>query len=546
LKLLPAKRSPLAWALPDEVAHGDTRHLLERIERLGSPGGSDQAPEKLALQWLAGAAGAAPGPGYALEALAWGHALPRCAGSLSPDAWWGLLDHLLGAVAEAGQTRLDDEPLVHQMLAGELPLALSYLFPEITPCRKLAKEARRALSAGLVDLLDGQGLPHAKYLGLLRPLLACWTRCRAMGNELSGRSWSQAAQSQYEWLVRHALRLTRHDGSHVLSHGSAGAWCEELFEAALRFGGDPTDHKIAARVLPRPGRPGAGQIGQPSLPGPATHSEWAAVGVLRTGWSRADPRMTVAYPDRSVRIELGLGREILCSGVWDLEVSCDGRPVPPVSEWEQLCWLSDEDVDYLELEIQLRGGLRVQRHMALAREDHFLFLADAILGDRPAELEYRGCLPLGEQMSFQPAEETREGLLAGRRRLARVFPLALPEWRADPRVGTLVWAERGLELAQRTRGRSLFAPLFFDLRPRRLNRAFTWRRLTVAENLRIQPGDVAVGYRVTVGKEHWLIYRSLAKAGNRTLLGHNLTSELLVARFDRDGEVEPLVEVEDG
>jgi hypothetical protein len=41
-----------------------------------------------------------------------------------------------------------------------------------------------------------------------------------------------------------------------------------------------------------------------------------------------------------------------------------------------------------------------------------------------------------------------------------------------------------------------------------------------------------------------LIYRALASKGNRTLLGHNLLSETLVARFSNTGEVDPLVEIE--
>ena len=90
----------------------------------------------------------------------------------------------------------------------------------------------------------------------------------------------------------------------------------------------------------------------------------------------------------------------------------------------------------------------------------------------------------------------------------------------------------------------MLAPLFVDLRPGRMTRRLTWRHLTVAEDLRAQPSDVAVGYRVMIGKHQWLIYRSLGPTGNRTLLGHNLTTEMLVARFDRDGEVEPLVEIE--
>ncbi|MEX0714781.1 MAG: hypothetical protein WD278_20765 [Pirellulales bacterium] len=60
----------------------------------------------------------------------------------------------------------------------------------------------------------------------------------------------------------------------------------------------------------------------------------------------------------------------------------------------------------------------------------------------------------------------------------------------------------------------------------------------------VQPADPAVGYRVQVGRQQWLIYRSLAERGNRTVLGHNLISEFLVARFDRQGKVEPLLEIE--
>jgi hypothetical protein len=99
-------------------------------------------------------------------------------------------------------------------------------------------------------------------------------------------------------------------------------------------------------------------------------------------------------------------------------------------------------------------------------------------------------------------------------------------------------------LHQTTSGCAIFAPLFFDLDGRRMNRPATWRQLTVGQKGVVQPADVAVGYRVAVGSRQWLIYRSLAAAASRTLLGHNLNGETLVARFRRDGQVEPLVEVE--
>ncbi len=544
-EILPGNRSPLAWCLPDDVENDRFLGLGEQIERLCSEGRAEAATaEQQTLAWLADAAGSAPAAGYAMEALAWCHALPSLAGKLPAEVWWELLEHLQGAVAEAGGMPLDRDPLARQLLAGELPLTLAYLFGEIGPCRKLGRQARRELSTGLVELLDGEGLPHAEHLPLLRPLLACWTRCRAIGNESAKGCWNESAQTQYEWLVRQALRLARPDGTHVFSQGQSGAWCAELFDAAIRFGGDADDRKIAAGVLPRMNKSRNARIGKRGLPRAGVHSEWAAVGVLRSGWAPGSPCLAVLYPDRSLRVEFQSRHELLWTGPWELEVRRDGRPVRADASWEEVCWVSDDDVDYLELEMSLEGGLCLQRHMLLAKEDAFLLLADAILGDRPASLEYRGRLPLADGISFQAADQTREGFLQGHRRLALALPLALPEWRAASRAGSLAQTGRGLELRQQAQGRSLFAPLCFDLRPRRMRRPFTWRQLTVAEDLQVQPDDVAVGYRMMIGKEQWLIYRALASKGNRTLLGHNLTSETLVARFDGHGEVDPLVEIE--
>ena len=102
----------------------------------------------------------------------------------------------------------------------------------------------------------------------------------------------------------------------------------------------------------------------------------------------------------------------------------------------------------------------------------------------------------------------------------------------------------GLELRQTTAGQRLFAPLFIDLDRSRFRRRMTWRQLTVAESLTPVPPDMAVGFRVAIGDQQWIIYRSLAARGNRTLLGHNLATESLIARFGKDGEVTSIVEIE--
>ena len=140
-----------------------------------------------------------------------------------------------------------------------------------------------------------------------------------------------------------------------------------MFAAALQFGGDRDDHDIATLVLPRAKKAAKRRGDESALPEPATHSEWAAAAVLRPGWSRSGERLTVAYPQQQLQMELSCGKDVLWSGSWGVEVCIDGQPAAPESDWEQLCWVSDEEVDFLELEIELSGGLRVQRQMLLLK-----------------------------------------------------------------------------------------------------------------------------------------------------------------------------------
>jgi len=551
-ELLPGKTEPLGWALPDGCDSLPVPSWMVEAGRVRAEGQPpDAGLEGEVFRWLEESAAATPGSPYALELLAVAWALPRLAEALTAEAWWALLDHLLSAVSDAAAIELDDHPLAHQLLVGELALTLACLLPEITPCRRLKSTARRAISDGLIDLLDGGGMPHAKHLALMRPLLACWTRCQGLGQRLKGGCLTTAAGQQYEWLVLQALRLTRQDGTPALSNGAAARWDNALFEAALRLDDDQLDRRVAAVVLPSNEKSGKkdGRRQVDGLPEPAVHSEWAATAVLRPQWSRSGERLTVVYAGQTVQMELACGKDVLWSGEWELEINVGGRQILPDCEWEEVCWISDDDADYLELEISLGDGLRVQRQMLLARQDHFLLLADAVLGDGNIKdearmFDYRGCLPLGPGIRFRPADETRDGSLGGSKRRALVLPLALPEWRADRRIGELTQTARGLELCQMSAGPHLYAPLFFDLDRRRQTRRLTWRQLTVAESLVIQPAEVAAGYRVAVANEQWLIYRSLAAKANRTLLGHNLSTEMLVARFDRSGEVEPLIEIE--
>ncbi|HEX4147565.1 MAG TPA: hypothetical protein VHY20_01200, partial [Pirellulales bacterium] len=551
--------SPLYWGLAadaDSPRLGDgTRSLIAKLPHFGSKKrqqSTDVAAE--AKAWLAEIDQGSATVELGLEALAWAYALPQLADTLPADCWWELLGRLFDLTTATGAAAIQGsvgDPWVwqSQLLAAELPLALAYTLPEINACRELAPASGAAIAAAMDELLDDQGLLKFSNFARLRPLLACWTRSRAMADELKPARWKKPARKQYASLVRQALRVTRRDGSQVFSRQEVDATVQqEFWAAAVHYAGNAKTTRAATEMLTgeasKPRKSRLSERGK-SLPSPATHSERSAFGLLRTDWSADSTRLAVGYSGRHIATELTCGRDIIWSGHCQPQIRFQGDVLQPTGDWEEVCWLSDKDVDYLEVDIALGPNVRLERHMLLAREDNFLFWADAILANEPGDIDYRLSLPLRPETSFEPAQETREGFLVGSKRRGLVLPLALPEWRIDPRVGSCESADDGLVLRQSaTNARGMFVPMFVDLNRARFDRKMTWRQLTVAENRQNQPPDLAVGYRVQVGREQWLMYRSLTSAVGRSLLSHHLLTQFLVGRFTPQGTVQVLVEIE--
>ena len=125
----------------------------------------------------------------------------------------------------------------------------------LEPCRALAKPARKSLNEGMAELFDGEGLLEAKHFELMRPLLACWVRCEAVGDDVcEGKLFKKDTAGQLEWAVRQAMRWTRSDGSQTLCETASGRWCKSLFAAALAFDEDDEDQDIATMSLPEWGK----------------------------------------------------------------------------------------------------------------------------------------------------------------------------------------------------------------------------------------------------------------------------------------------------
>ena len=573
---------------------------------LWGDGKSSETIQKRAVAWMKAFARPVRDATVALEAIAWAEEMPRIEKILESEDCLALGELLSSLPADVDQQTLKDQPLLHQLLAGELAWTLAERLPQAPYGRRLERSGRAAISLGFNQILDRQGMLPARHFRILRPLLACWTRCRALAAASSRGGLGPRVEQRYQRFVRNALRCTRPDGRPMLAEDDGDSWGpepfdsliktgwkpilrgdlwgRELFEAVLNGGVEETNRGLAAASLPNlsPGTVAKASTKAADLPPPSIYWEEGAIAVMRRNWNRGDERIAVLFAGRTCQVELVASGRVAASGAWRFEISQQGRQLQPESDWESNCWYTDEEVDFLELEIKLTTGVTLQRQIVFARADRFLLLADAVMSrapcthGRPGNLEYRSVLPLAPQVEFRGAEESREGhLLYGRgstadgksaasansvafqaacprsvafqaanQPLAQVLPLALPEWRAEQHGGELKMIPEGLELRQTSAGQRLYAPLFIDLDRRRFRRRMTWRPLTVAESLAAVPSEVAVGFRVAIGDRQWIVYRSLATRGNRTLLGHNLATESLIARFGKDGEVKSIVEIE--
>jgi hypothetical protein len=369
-------------------------------------------------------------------------------------------------------------------------------------------------------------------------LLACWTRTLAISQSVDHADCTDEMLAEFNSAVVHTVRLARRDGSQAFDSTTDDKPSLDWLMHAAKLTGKRKTIELVDHVLDGHGRP------LKKAPSPADNSEWSELAVLRTDWSRDANSLVVNYSGKRVQVELRVGRETILAGALEFEARLNGRPLSIDGEWEEVCWETDEDADYLELEARLSDGWRLSRQFILSRTDDFLLVADALLGPEAGELNYRASLPLAEGAHFEGAQETNEGKILARKPRASVLPLALSEWRSDPR-GSLQVVEDRIELRQQAaNAKALYAPMFFDLRARRLGKRLTWRQLTVAEDRAVQRPDVAVGYRVQIGKQQWLLFKSLQAGMSRTVLGHHLFSDFLAARFTSEGTIESLMEIE--
>lgn len=520
----------LQWGLPPQCDRAAAERQITALTKGTISAAQRRQIHTIVATWLNHAE---IGPAEAWEGVALLQTLPVTAPLLDDQQLVQLWERWHELSGLAGKDTWDDDPVRFALLAIETPLTLAgHGDSGGASLHATAVSSWDELAAGWVD---EQGLPEARYLPAMRPVLASWTRCALREPALLSGSRRLA----FVGLLRQTIRLTERNGREAFSR-LADAAMPNCFARAAGLAKDPEATSLSATLST--GTTSRRKAAPDSL-SPSVYSESRQIAILRSRLTPDSPRLTVLFDRPEVQLELCADQPLL-SGHWSAELLVDGQSFVPKGVWEEVCRHEDEDVEYLELETVLGDGWTLQRHILVARQEGFALLADAVLGEREANISYTTSLPLFPAVQLQPERETHEAWLAAGAKRYLVLPLALPEWRSDRPLGELSTGNQLLTLTTSgRRGRNLFHPLLIPLSGSRCNYEYTWRHLTVGQNLEIQRTDAAAAYRVQLGDRQWVVYRALTP-GNRTFLGKNLTSDLFVGVFHRTGEMDAIMEVE--
>ncbi len=487
------------------------------------------------------------------EANLWAAAMPSLIDQLDHGQWWELLSSLQN-FRESVARRADSHRPDFLIAAGEIGLTLSWRLADLPSCRRLQKSSIECLSQWCKQ--DQESIA-ASLCGATnaRIVFASLIRCKRIIEATTRRKFKKQQVRIAADLATWIAAMTTHTGGSAMSRATHADVVDDVRVGGLlqeAIACDPDSLKPAVDVALARCQPKGRLVWEVCLPESFQHCEDAKFAVMMPHWDARRGRMHIDYHSKQTAIELFAGKSIVLGGVCQTEIDIYDQPQRSIDGWELICEFSDDDVHYLELEQPWSGGIVLQRQILLVRDDCCVLLADSVLPSQAARrpetgcsIRYRNQIPLAGQMELEPEVETREAMLNDGRRRALVMPLSAAEWRVGPSKADLsVTADRHLLLSAAGQDR-LFVPLWFDCSRPRFDRNRTWRQLTVAENLRIVSDAEAVGFRVQVGSEQWMIYRTLDKQINRSVLGKHLVAEFFAARFYAgDGSLEELVTVD--
>jgi hypothetical protein len=500
-------------------------------------------------------------PYVAVSSVGWVHGLRELGRELTPSLWLEVLQSILTQIDRAWSDPKPSSMFPWLLWACEAPVALA---TQLIPSGRKDRMVVEALDR-LAKLLESVVADPTPWLARgarnVRALLASVIRTRWAANKLGVREWNKKQQRGLAQLTEIALGLTATDGRPMLVDWDLGADEPDLWQALVEL--CPTaktlpitlqavmENRSERRRLPRKDIKATKTrtISRKLLGEPGRYFEKAEMATMRRTWEQSGCRLAIDFARDPMWLDcLGSGGRRLLSGEWDIAIRKDGRLLETDVAWSEVCWFSDDDVDYLELEAAVEHECKVQRQLILIREEGLMLFADALLAEHAAHWSIESSWELAPDIDCRSAEKSHEAELFLRddpaTRQALLLPLSLPEWRRQPSGGKLYEELGRLILRHETQGKRLYSPLALVSRKSLRDLPFTWRRLTVAEDLVIQPAEVAQAFRLQLGAQQLVFYRSLAQPVRRSALGLHLNSEFYAGRFDsEDTAYEAIVEI---
>ncbi len=409
-------------------------------------------------------------------------------------------------------------------LSAELAYTTGLLLSPLKGTSQLRRNGQMALREELLTRTDIDGTPLAETLPDLAEWLGGLVRAGWWSHHLDAKLWTKTSSERFTKLVRWITPLFRHGDRLAMSDRPARS-LGSLLESANQLIGDGDTQ-------------------------PVTQSDRARVAVLRDTTSLAAPSVVVAHDSSPPRLDISIGNRTLLCDEWSLEVASRQHDWH-LGHWDCVCWQSDDDADYIELQAHAGDGRRVDRHILLSRTEHLLVLADAIItpvessGDQT--ISCRSGLSLAQGVTAAPARNGhRDQRLKGRGISARVVPLAIPDDPLfSPGPSSLTCHDGRLCWSHASRGPGLFLPLIVDFSADRRRRKAEWNSLTVTEGREIVSPNRASAYRLRIGDLQLVLYRSLVEtSAPRSVIGQHTRHESFFGLLRPGGDFSPLVMVE--
>ena len=442
------------------------------------------------------------------------------------------------------------------MGGGLLPWVCGLLFDEVKGAPRLARLGRRTLNRQLRDLSDGPGRPHSLAVQELPLFLANWTDALLAAEIFERSLWKESCEGRFERFVQKAASLLSFDAG---ARDGVNLSLLDLFGRARELSSLPSSSS-ASKLMQSLGRSAGSSGKKKQTPAttavrtrkidkkniPSWQSDEGDAACLRTTWAADAGILTLAHHASSVQIRLVTDGVPMLSGPLGLSLSEDGEELELDYEdgWECVCWFSDKEIDYCEIQLEFEGGPKICRHVMLHRYDQYAVISDVVTETEAKRLDWSMRLPLHEAVSAKESPGRRELRLKSPGTTARVFPLVLPQDAGLGTAGELHFDDAGLAIHYPTESGSLFAPVIIDWNPKRRTKQAEWRKLTVTEAGDVDP-DGAAAYRFAIGDLQLVLFRTLRPTDRyRTVLGYFIEHETVIARFTKDGDFDELVVVE--